>query len=386
VAEALATADTRSSRARALMEAAQRGLAILGDLEGTIRAHQAAAYRAQARPGRCRPPEAAHEALAAERAAAPLRPQAMPPRPCTMLRRPFSWRTPTASPQPPRRREAAKAAWEGRSRMSAAANGLRARVRRCAMLLDVSDHTDQFLQQAEECRQRAASAPNDDIKASWLQLAGEYLKAAQSCNKPIPEEAAKPSAGQLRDPTKEQFDALVKLETTYIPMTRDHDFMRHIYTDGRDFPANMTVEPGFLGYSIGKWIDTDGDGRYDTLEVETRGMKGPRVFDASGIPLHEDNETIIQERIYLDKADKNLLHDDITTIDHALTRPWRVTQTFRRIVSDKPLWFGHEVCGEGNAHVGIGKEIYYLSGDGLLMPAMKDQPPPDLRYFKKCDR
>jgi hypothetical protein len=115
-------------------------------------------------------------------------------------------------------------------------------------------------------------------------------------------------------------------------------------------------------------------------------MKGPRVFDASGIPLHEDNETIIKERIYLDKADKNLLHDDITTIDHALTRPWRVTQTFRRIASDKPLWFGHEVCGEGNAHVGIGKEIYYLSGDGLLMPAMKDQPPPDLRYFKKYDR
>jgi hypothetical protein len=36
-------------------------------------------------------------------------------------------------------------------------------------------------------------------------------------------------------------------------------------------------------------------------------------------------------------------------------------------------------------HVGIGKEIYYLSGDGLLMPAMKDQPPPDLRYFKKYD-
>jgi hypothetical protein len=179
---------------------------------------------------------------------------------------------------------------------------------------------------------------------------------------------------------------VVTPETTYIPMTRDHDFMRHIYTDGRGFPANMTVEPRFLGYSIGKWIDTNGDGRYDTLEVETRGMKGPRVFDASGIPLHEDNETIVQERIYLDKADKNLLHDDITVIDHALTRPWRVTQTFRRIVSDKPLWFGHEVCGEGNAHVGIGKEIYYLSGDGLLMPAMKDQPPPDLRYFKKYDR
>jgi len=30
----------------------------------------------------------------------------------------------------------------------------------------------------------------------------------------------------------------------------------------------------------------------------------------------------------------------------------------------------------------IGKENYFLSGDGFLMPARKDQAPPDLRYFK----
>jgi hypothetical protein len=183
-----------------------------------------------------------------------------------------------------------------------------------------------------------------------------------------------------------QMEFVVTPETTYIPMTRDHDFMRHIYTDGRDFPANMAQEPRFLGYSIGKWRDTDADGRFDTLEVETRGLKGPRVYDASGIPLHADNETIIEERIYLDKANKDLLHDDITTIDHALTQPWVVHQVYRRVASEKPLWFGHSVCGEGNAHVGIGKEVYYLSGDGLLMPAVKDQTPPDLRYFKKYDR
>jgi hypothetical protein len=31
------------------------------------------------------------------------------------------------------------------------------------------------------------------------------------------------------------------------------------------FPPDMALEPRFLGYSIGKWLDTDGDGRYDTL-------------------------------------------------------------------------------------------------------------------------
>ena len=75
-----------------------------------------------------------------------------------------------------------------------------------------------------------------------------------------------------------------------------------------------------------------------------------------------------------------------TTIDHALTRPWTVDKTYRRVVTNKPIWWDHAVCGEENAHVGIGGEVYYLSGDGLLMPAMKDQPAPDLRYFKKYDR
>jgi hypothetical protein len=183
-----------------------------------------------------------------------------------------------------------------------------------------------------------------------------------------------------------RMEFVVTPEVTYILMERDHDFSRHIYTDGRSYPANMAGEPRFLGYSIGKWLDENGDGRYDVLEVETRGLKGPRVYDATGIPLHADNETVIKERIYLDKADANLLHDDITTIDHALTQPWLVKKTYRRVANDKPIWFGHSVCGEGNVHVGIGKEVYFLSSDGLLMPAVRDQPPPDLRYFKKYSR
>jgi hypothetical protein len=34
----------------------------------------------------------------------------------------------------------------------------------------------------------------------------------------------------------------------------------------------------------------------------------------------------------------------------------------------------------------IGKELYYLSPDRELMPTRKDQPPPDLSYFKTYDR
>ena len=85
---------------------------------------------------------------------------------------------------------------------------------------------------------------------------------------------------------------------------------------------------------------------------------------------------------HLDKNDKNLLHDEITVIDHALTRPWSVDKTFRRDPKARPNWTLAS-CTEGNNQVVIGSENYFLSGDGMLMPAKKDQAPPDLRYFKQ---
>jgi hypothetical protein len=176
-----------------------------------------------------------------------------------------------------------------------------------------------------------------------------------------------------------QTEFVVTPGTTHILVENIRD-SRRIFTDGRPWPEH--IEPSLLGYSIGQWIDTDGDGRFDTLEVETRGFKGPRAFDASGIPLHDDNETIVKERIHLDKNDPNTLVFEVTVIDHALTRPWSVLKTYRRQSDPQPLWV-EEVCGEGNNHVQIGKENYMVSGDGLLMPTKKGQRPPDLRYFSR---
>ena len=50
---------------------------------------------------------------------------------------------------------------------------------------------------------------------------------------------------------------------------------------------------------------------------------GPRVYDPSGTPLHEDNESVFKERYYLDKADPSQLRLEMTTHDHALTKPGR---------------------------------------------------------------
>jgi hypothetical protein len=170
--------------------------------------------------------------------------------------------------------------------------------------------------------------------------------------------------------------------TTYILMEHIHD-SRRIYTDGRPWPDE--IDPSFAGYSIGHWIDEGETGRYNVLEVETRGFNGPRSYDNSGLPLHQDNQSVIKERIFQDKADPNLLHDEITTIDHALTHPWTATKTWRRVQNPHPVW--HEsVCAESNPHVEIGKQGYMLSADGYLMPTKKDQPPPDLKYFKQAPR
>jgi hypothetical protein len=65
-----------------------------------------------------------------------------------------------------------------------------------------------------------------------------------------------------------------------------------------------------------------------------------------------------------------------------LTRPWTVAKKYVRDPSTRPIWIAWD-CAEGNPHVRIGNEDYMVSADGLLMPAKKDQAPPDLRFFKQ---
>jgi hypothetical protein len=78
----------------------------------------------------------------------------------------------------------------------------------------------------------------------------------------------------------------------------------------------------------------------------------------------------------------NILHDEITSIDHTLTRPWTVDKRYVHNPDPRPDWVEFYNT-ENNAQIAIGKENYFVSGDGLLMPAKKDHAPPDLRYFKQ---
>ena len=109
-------------------------------------------------------------------------------------------------------------------------------------------------------------------------------------------------------------------------------------------------------------------------------MRGPRLFDSTGIPLHADNETVVTEKIYLDQKDPDILRNEITTFDHALTRPWTVSRFYRR---DHEPVFEEYPCTEDNRWVTIGGELYLADGEGYLMPIQKNQPPPDPKYLQK---
>jgi len=57
----------------------------------------------------------------------------------------------------------------------------------------------------------------------------------------------------------------------------------------------------------------------------------------------------------------NLLRDEMTTIDNSLTRPWTVMKIFKR---QAKVWWSEDNCIEGQAHVTIGRQVYFLSADG----------------------
>jgi hypothetical protein len=178
-------------------------------------------------------------------------------------------------------------------------------------------------------------------------------------------------------------EVVITPKVTYLLIDDGNDSFRRIFTDGRAFPPN--AEPSFVGYSVGHWLDEAGAGKFDVLEVETRNLKGPRAADNSGLVFHPDNEGVIKERIYLDKSKPSLLHDQITVFDHALTRPWTVVKSYRRDSNPRYFW-REDICAEHNEQVFIGKENYMRSAAGYLMPARKNQQPPDLRHFNQPQR
>ena len=137
-----------------------------------------------------------------------------------------------------------------------------------------------------------------DIVAQWHRPAGIGIQWDQTKRGGPPQQAPltpeyqalyrtnladQAAGGQGADPTGRCIPpGMPRMMTVVFPMEivilpnvtyvlTDYTESRRIYTDGRDWPKEL--ESTFNGYSIGRWIDQDGDGRYD-VEYRVRQPDG----------------------------------------------------------------------------------------------------------------
>jgi hypothetical protein len=95
--------------------------------------------------------------------------------------------------------------------------------------------------------------------------------------------------------------------------------IRRIWLD-RPLHDSDDVDPGWWGYSVGKWEG-------DTLVVTTIGIRAD--LEGLGFMAHSD-KMVITERIHLVRPD--VLHDELTVTDPiALKKPWSVTLAMVRL-------------------------------------------------------
>jgi hypothetical protein len=114
----------------------------------------------------------------------------------------------------------------------------------------------------------------------------------------------------------------------------DYTTHRRIFTDGRSWPNEIL--PSFNGYSIGpmvgyrrRWCLRPARGRNARLQRPAH-VRGQRTAAARGWP------DVIQGAAVADAANKTFMRNETTVIDHALTRPWTVTRSYRR--DRNPVW------------------------------------------------
>jgi hypothetical protein len=107
-------------------------------------------------------------------------------------------------------------------------------------------------------------------------------------------------------------------ETLIINMYRD---VRHVYTDGRQHPAEEDRWATAWGDSVGRWEG-------DTLVIETVSVKDPPSYFFLAPPLSEQARYV--ERLRMTAPDR--IESDITIEDAAtLSQPWSLKMVYRRM-------------------------------------------------------
>jgi len=117
-------------------------------------------------------------------------------------------------------------------------------------------------------------------------------------------------------------------------------------------------------YSIGQWLDTDGDGRYDTLEAETRNLKARAPTRRPDFRCTRTTRRRQGAHRARTKSNPDILVNEITTSTRA-TAPGRLNQEVspRAHTSSGSRTSAPKQCARRHR-----QGEYMLSADGLLMP------------------
>ncbi len=119
----------------------------------------------------------------------------------------------------------------------------------------------------------------------------------------------------MEAPTPLQF-TITPDETLIVNFYRD---VRHVYTDGRDHPAEQDRWPTPWGDSVGYWEG-------DTLVIDTLGVERPTV--GLDLPLVSEQARYV-ERLRKTAADR--IESEITVTDPAtLSQPWVIKLAYMR--------------------------------------------------------
>ena len=138
------------------------------------------------------------------------------------------------------------------------------------------------------------------------------------------------------------YEFVVRPEQVWILTENGPNVMR-IYTDGRPHPAPDDRWPTYTGDSVGHWEG-------DTLVIDTVSIRmsdypesGDTVLDRSGLLLSDAAHIVTRIR----RLDEQTMEARIVIEDaKALTKPWSVTKTYRRLPAGTRVY--DYACAENN--------------------------------------
>jgi len=121
---------------------------------------------------------------------------------------------------------------------------------------------------------------------------------------------------------------------------RDHYITDRLHRDESHLHRRNAIGPAGAGTTalVGKWVDAGSAGRYTTLEVATRGLKGPRKFEASGIACTPTARAHHGEH-NLGQATRTTVTTQITTIGTCVTARGRSQENTYAHNQPNLIWY-----------------------------------------------